>query len=945
MLTKPSSCSGCPLSCMPFGGMHGYVPAEKHGTSGVLIVLEAAGEDEALAGRPTVGKAGQYLFQQLKRVGLERSMFSIHNVLSCQPPGNKLAGMPYETAAIQHCAPNLDQTIKEHVEHCKANSLHPTILSLGKTAFKRLMGVGDEHPMVRADYNCYPHWLDNYGCWLFAADHPSYLMRGNHHLAPTLWFAAERAIEVAKNGLVLDNPTYLQDPNYVTFANWVECFKVAYAKDRSLVLSYDIETPMKSGADEEKVAREDDDDYTILRISFSYRPGEAVSVPWSPEYLPFIQELFNVPCDKLGWNLNYDRPRVLHAGMTIAGRELDAMLAWHVLNSAMPKGLGFVTPFFVQNTAMWKHLSDAEPAFYNAKDADMALRNFIGIRDSLIANDQWHVFENHVIKLNEVLTYMSRKGVPLDEQARRDGEARLAAILAGVEADISKAVPLEAQQLKVYKAAPKALKGLDGDELTEAAKSHGLIQVPGVARVKRCPSCGETGVTAAHFKSIGKKRLKQGDPENPCFGESAVKADVPATLWAKPLEWLVSKKGLERYQAVRGHKPVFNRKEAKVTFDENAMKTLISRYPNDPLYPLIGRQREVSKLLSTYVGVTDPDTGRVRGGMPVGRDGNIHTTYTHNPSTLRLASQQPNLQNLPRPSKDPNALQNIIRNLVVAPPGTIFVARDFSGIEAVLVGYEARTPEYIRLAKMDVHSFYTAYAIHALDGRIRANELPELSWDDDKLARRLGEIKKEFGHDRNSLYKHLTHAINFGQGPKGAQEKIYKETDRIFDVKIIARVMDVYKELFPAIPKWHRDIQLQAHHDGYLRNAFGYVHRFSRVFAHKLVDGVWVKDQGEDASAVLAFRPQSNAAGIIKEAILRLFFNRFEEGGHTLRLQVHDEIFCHCDEQDAERIDLLLKEEMERPVPELPLPASWGMGSHLVILTEGKSGTKWGTMH
>ena len=330
--------------------------------------------------------------------------------------------------------------------------------------------------------------------------------------------------------------------------------------------------------------------------------------------------------------------------------------------------------------------------------------------------------------------------------------------------------------------------------------------------------------------------------------------------------------------------------------------------------------------------------------MPVDKDGRVRTSFSHNPSTLRLASQRPNLQNLPRPSKDKNDPANLIRNLFVAAPGHVLVARDFSGIEAVLVGYEAKAPNYIRLAKRDVHSFYTAYALNELDGRISANDLPLLSWDDDKLFTRLAEIKAEFGADRNSLYKHLVHAINFGQGAKGAQEKIYKETDVMFDVKLIQRVMDLYKELFPEIPRWHNEIRAQADRDGYVRNAFGYVHRFNRVFSYKKDMGVWKRIPGDDAEAVLAFKPQSNAAGIIKEATMRLFFNRFDDAGQYLRLLIHDEIFCEVPEEKAQSVDDILTEEMERPVKVMPMPASWKMGEYMTVNTEGKMGVRWGGM-
>jgi len=910
--------------------MQGYVPATGDGSNGVLIILEAAGADEEIQGIPLVGTAGHFLWQNLKRIGIERDGFRIHNVLSCRPPGNKLAKMPYESAAIEQCSPLLDATIGEHVDGTVARGRTPVILTLGRIAFKRVMNYDDKHPIMRSDYLCYPHWSERYGAWVVAGDHPSHIMQGNNQKLPILYFAVQRALEIASGGLVIDRPTYLEDPVNGTFKKWIDDYVKAWKADpENTYLAYDIETPFKSGSDEEEVAKECDDDYTILRISFSYAPGIACSVPWDAEHLAGIEYLFSLQNQLVGWNLAYDSPRV-RAQMPIRGVEIDAMLAWHVLNTSMPKGLGFVTPFYVHQTEMWKHLSEAQPAFYNAKDADMTIRNWLGIRRDLINNKLYHVFEQHVMKLNEVLGYMSGIGVLFDKEARKAAEEQLAITLTEIEENIDAAIPTEAKALKVYKKTPK--------------DCTGLVRVLGKANTKRCTGCSSVGVTAAHFKSIGKKKLKGGEPENPCNGHRAEKIEVETELWAKPLDFKISKTSLERYQKVFGHEAIINRKESRVTYDENALKSLRKKYPNDPLYPLIGEFRGTQKLLSTYVGITDMDSGRIRGGMPVGSDGRVHTTFSHNPSTLRLASQNPNLQNLPRPSKDKSDPANLIRNLFVASPGHILVARDFSGIEAVLVGYEAKAPNYIRLAKRDVHSFYTAYALHELDGRISANDLPNLSWSDDKLFVRLAEIKREFSADRNSLYKHLVHAINFGQGAKGAQEKIYKETDTVFDVKLIQRVMDLYKELFPEIPRWHNEIRAQADRDGYVRNAFGYVHRFNRVFSYKKDMGVWKRVPGDDAEAVLAFKPQSNAAGIIKEAAMRLYFDRFEDAGRYLRLLIHDEIFCEVPESEAQRVDDILTEEMERPVKVMPMPASWKMGEYMTVNTEAKMGYRWGDM-
>lgn len=933
MIPKPQHpCGTC------FGGRWGggFVPPSGSGDNGVLLLAEAAGAHEAKEGMGFVGKSGHYLFSNLQRAGIEREGFRVANVIACQPPDNKLAKMPYELEVIQHCSTLLEQEIASMRAKCRENGKTFTILTTGRIAFKAIMGLTDKSPILRKDYLCYPFWNAKHGAFVVAVDHPSFLMRGNNHLIPVLQFGARRALEIAEKGLTFHAPAYLRDPDPQAFATWVSDYRhYADAHPEAAALAFDIETPYKQGQDEEEVAREDDDDYTILRCSFSYRPGTAVSVPWRAEYLPLLESLLLTPYPKVGWNSeNYDLPR-LRAQVKVEGDCLDAMLMWHVLNSALPKGLGFVTPFYAQDVGVWKYLSDDDPAAYNAQDSDMTLRCYAGIRADLERNGQWAMFQKHVVELNRVLSYMSGKGVLRDEVMRGEAEGKLQILLDGVEAKMEESVPLEARRLKVYKKTPKSIKDLElwwaGNEdaplsfLDLVKEKEGMIQVPGDLVETVCVECGEV-----------KPRKNHGVR---CPGEKG-KLTTPTTYWAKPLDFKVSKVGLSNYQRALKHQAILSRKEKKVTFDEAAIMRLVKQYPKDPLYPSILEHRGLQKLLGTYIGVTGMQGG-VRGGMPVGKDGRIHTQYTHNPSTLRLASQSPNLQNLPRSGGE---LQSIIRNLVMAEEGSTFLARDYSGIEAVLVGYFALAPNYIRLAKMDVHSFYTAYCLNALDGRVPTSDLPDVSWTDERLRPHLAWIKKEFKEERNNLYKHLIHGANFYQSPKGAAEKIFKETGIEYPVKTIAKVMGIYFDLFPEIRKWHHNLWLQVEKDGFLRNPFGYVHRFLKAFKYTKIGGKWEKSPGEDANKIVAFLPQSTAAGIIKEAILRLYFERWEEAGTYLRLQVHDEIFCEVPEGLVEKVDLVLKEEMEKPISCMRLPQSYGMGDFLTIDTEGKQGKRWGGM-
>jgi uracil-DNA glycosylase family 4 len=1198
------------------------VPAEGTGSNGVLVVLEAAGEQEAYSGLPTVGKAGQFLWQNLARAGIDREGFKIHNVLSCQPGlHNKLAGMPYEAAVIEHCAPNLDATILEMREQCKRNGKHLVIVTLGKIAAKRILGFKDKDPIWKEDYFCYPFHSDSYNCIVIAAPHPSFIMRGSHHLIPLLQFVFKRALELADSGLKRDTTSYLLDPSPATFAQWVNDFKLAWKKDpENVILSYDIETPYKVGKDEEKMVKEDNDDYTILRCSFCYKPGEGVSIPWSAEHRAYLEDLFSIPCTLTGWNnSNYDSQRV-RAQMPIVGTEVDGMLAWHVLNSALPKSLGFVTPFYWQNASVWKHLSKDQPAFYNMVDSDAALRNYLGIVKDLKSSSLWDVFNKHVVQLNKVLAFMSEAGMLRDEIMRKEAETKLTFLLDDIETKMEAAVPKEARKYKVYKKTPKNLEGFEQQEHT--------------ANVKVCSSCGYLEPKAPHFKSVGKKKLKLGVLENPCLSAKKVIEHRKVLLWAKPLAFKVSKLGLSNYQAALKHHAIINRKENRVTFDEDALRKLLVKYPNDPLYPLVERHRKYNKLSGTYFGTTQID-GSIRGGIRLGRDGRCHAEFTHNPSTLRLAC--PFFHTLPRTTDD--ELSNMVRNMIIAGEGNLLVELDFSAIEAVLSAYFWGSPNGIRLAKLGIHAYLMSHVvgqpadlhwddahlrgyfkelkaghkkeynaskrmvhgcltgdhevmtpngwirfdqlevgtkviewhedsslafvtpsrivkqewsedliklfgraaslemtkdhrvpiinsygtihtklagnlpkwgsipvagtlepglvypkewlrfavavqadgsiypssirfhlvkqrkrtrlkeiltnlnipfravacndhldgehitiskkytnkifetltedkqfklIHllSLDSEARLVFLNELPWWDGfrsngKEGKQTGycttckhnaEVVQTIAHltgkeallraydrissNRKTLYKvsfnarklaglnglkqetipfngtvycvtvpsgwflvkHndkvcITGNSNYGMTPK---KMVLTEPETFGSLKEATRIQEIYLNLFPELAKWQHAVQLQAEKDGFLRNPFGYVHRFFRVFNYELEGGRWEKKPGEDANRVLAFLPQSTAAGIIKDAMLRLYQNRFEEAGQYLRLQVHDSLLAEAPESKIAEVRAVIEEEMTRPIPELRLPASYNLGDYLSIGVEGKQGKRWG---
>ena len=344
---------------------------------------------------------------------------------------------------------------------------------------------------------------------------------------------------------------------------------------------------------------------------------------------------------------------------------------------------------------------------------------------------------------------------------------------------------------------------------------------------------------------------------------------------------------------------------------------------------------------------------RVEGGFPIGEDGRVHTTFTHNPSSLRLSSVDPNLQNLPR-GKD-SEIEHWVKEIFVAPTGSKFWARDFSGIEAVLVGYFAGSQKYTRLAKLGVHDFLCA---HLVEG----GDLPDLKWSDQDLKGFFKDIKERYGSLRDKA-KRTVHASNYMTTPT----KLVFEYPEVFpNVKEAARLQGIYFDLFPEIRDWHRDTCIRVDgsklHDAgeqakidpwtlgvcHVFNPFGYCHRFYNVLDWELVDiggGVkeWIWSYGEDAKRLISFLPQSTAAAIIKQKTMKLW-NEYPWVGETIRLLIHDEIFGEAPDDMIETCLSVSETVMESVITELPLDPSWGMGEYLNIGTEGKVGQTWATM-
>lgn len=150
---------GCPLR---FSAKR-LVFADGNPGGRVMIVGEAPGRDEDLAGLPFVGRSGRLLDLMLKAIGLDRTQVYIANLVPWRPPGNRTP-TPLES---QTCLPFL----KRQIELADPDFL----LCLGAPATATLLGVSEGIRRSRGRWRVYHTGTREVRA--LASFHPSYLLR------------------------------------------------------------------------------------------------------------------------------------------------------------------------------------------------------------------------------------------------------------------------------------------------------------------------------------------------------------------------------------------------------------------------------------------------------------------------------------------------------------------------------------------------------------------------------------------------------------------------------------------------------------------------------------------------------------------------------------------------------------------------------------------------
>ncbi|MEP6019639.1 MAG: DNA polymerase I [Paracoccaceae bacterium] len=272
--------------------------------------------------------------------------------------------------------------------------------------------------------------------------------------------------------------------------------------------------------------------------------------------------------------------------------------------------------------------------------------------------------------------------------------------------------------------------------------------------------------------------------------------------------------------------------------------------------------RQLSKLKSTYTDALqdhiNPDTGRV------------HTSYSiAGASTGRLASTDPNLQNIPIRTEEGRR----IREAFIAEEGKVLVALDYSQIELRILAHIAGIPALKQAFKdgLDIHAMTASEMFDV--------PLEEMTPDIRRQAKAInfGVI---YGISGFGLARNL-------RIPRGEAQGF----------------IDRYFERFPGIKDYMNDTKAFAKEHGYVQTLFG-----RKIHTPEI--GAKGPRAGFAQRAAINAPIQGTAADVIRRAMVRMP-EAIANQPATMLLQVHDELLFEVEEGAVDQLIETARDVME----------------------------------
>lgn len=572
---------------------------------------------------------------------------------------------------------------------------------------------------------------------------------------------------------------------------------------------------------------------TILSVTF--QPGFGCSIPldhfetkkytssgwnWKKMLRKFGEEIIENPeVVKVAWNYKFDDQIFQKYNIYYRGVCLDGMLAKYLLNEEKPNDLKSMVRRYLPEYGDYEKQDkfdkipwdkkEMEPlCHYGCQDTDYTLRLMLFFEKKLIDLGLYNTYRNLIMTASRVLTSVEKNGLYVDRAFNQELlDSYLPRIEAAKEAiynlpKVKKFTKLY-NQSKIEKYIAKLEEEIENlDPRVDKRKIQSREQK--IANIR-----------AGVFTT--KKELELIRPVS--LGSSV---DLPQLMY--------SEEGFN-FEVIKKND------SGKPSTDEETLTNLrlTVKKPDSPKAVFLDsllELRGLEKMYKTYIEGWHEKTQD---------DDRLHGRFLiHGTTSGRLSSAEPNAQQIPKTSVDPN-----IKKQLVAPKGTLYIASDFSQAELRIMAHLSGDETYLNAfnSGQDPH-----LAIAATKYHVPYEEALKIYEDENHPDHKIWKVRRKQA-------KQIAFGLIYGIGAKLLAVKLSDPKSGIIVTPEEAqKEMDIFFGQHPKLKTFLKKQEKFLRKNGYLVSLFGRKRRLPQIYS---------SDRGEEAYALrlaLNFPCQSAAS-------------------------------------------------------------------------------------
>lgn len=572
---------------------------------------------------------------------------------------------------------------------------------------------------------------------------------------------------------------------------------------------------------------------TILSVTF--QPGFGCSIPldhfetkkytskgwnWKKMLRKFGEEVIENPnVVKVAWNYKFDDQIFQKYNIYYRGVCLDGMLAKYLLNEEKPNDLKSMVRRYLPEYGDYEKQDkfdkipwdkkEMEPlSHYGCQDTDYTLRLMLFFEKKLIDLGLYNTYRNLIMTASRVLTSVEKNGLYVDRAFNQELlDSYLPKIEAAKEAiynlpKVKKFTKLY-NQSKIEKYIAKLEEEIENlDPRVDKRKIQSREQK--IANIR-----------AGVFTT--KKELELIRPVS--LGSSV---DLPQLMY--------SEEGFN-FEVIKKND------SGKPSTDEETLTNLrlTVKKPDSPKAVFLDsllELRGLEKMYKTYIEGWHEKTQD---------DDRLHGRFLiHGTTSGRLSSAEPNAQQIPKTSVDPN-----IKKQLVAPKGTLYIASDFSQAELRIMAHLSGDETYLNAfnSGQDPH-----LAIAATKYHVPYEEALKIYEDENHPDHKIWKVRRKQA-------KQIAFGLIYGIGAKLLAVKLSDPKSGIIVTPEEAqKEMDIFFGQHPKLKTFLKKQEKFLRKNGYLVSLFGRKRRLPQIYS---------SDRGEEAYALrlaLNFPCQSAAS-------------------------------------------------------------------------------------